>query len=74
MCENEIKKIISQLKEGAAGNDGISTTYLKCVSEVIAYPLTCIANSSFEEGVFPVELKYATVIPLYKAQNPHAIQ
>ena len=70
MCGNEIKKIIFQLKEGAAGNDGISSKYLKCVSEVIAYPLTCIANLSFEEGVFPEELKCANVIPLYKAQDP----
>ena len=69
-CENEIKKIIYQLKEGAAGNDGISPKYLKCVSEVIAYPLTRIANLSFEEGVFPEELKCANVIPLYKAKDP----
>ena len=68
-CENEIKKLICQLKEGAAGNDGISPKYLKCVSEVIAYPLTRIANLSFE-GVFPEELKCANVIPLYKAQDP----
>ena len=68
-CGNKIIKIICQSKEGAAGNDGISPKYLKRVSEVIAYPLTRIANLSFE-GVFPEELKCANVIPLYKAQDP----
>ena len=70
MYENEIKKIACQLKEGAAGNDGISPKYLKCVSEVIAYPLTRIANLSFEEGVFPEKPKCINVIPLYKVQDP----
>ena len=37
---------------------------------MIAYPLTRIANLSFEEGVFPEEMKCANVIPLYKAQDP----
>ena len=67
---NEIKAVISKLKDGAQGRDGILPKHLKCISESIAYPLSKIANLSFEQGVFPTELKVAIVSPLYKAKDP----
>ena len=67
---NEIKAVISKLKDGAPGRDGILSKHLKCISESIAYPLSKIANLSFEQGVFPTELKIAIVSPLYKAKDP----
>ena len=62
--------VISKLKDGAPGRDGILPKHLKCISESIAYPLSKIANLSPEEGVFPTELKIAIVSPLYKAKDP----
>ena len=56
--------------KGAAGSNGISPKDLKSVSEVIAYPLTRIANLSYKKGVYPEELKCANVTPLYNAQDP----
>ena len=67
---NGIKAVISKLKDGAPGRDGILPKHLKCISESIAYPLSKIANLSFEQGVFPTELKIAIVSPLYKAKDP----
>ena len=67
---NEIKAVISKLKDGAPGRDGILPKHLKCISESIAYPLSKIANLSFKQGVFPTELKIAIVSPLYKAKDP----
>ena len=67
---NEIKAVISKLKDGAPGRDGILPKHLKCISESIAYPLSKIANLSFEQGVFPTELTIAIVSPLYKAKDP----
>ena len=67
---NEIKAVISKLKDGAPGRDGILPKHLKCISESIAYPLSELANISFEKGVFPTELKIAIVSPLYKAKDP----
>ena len=46
-CKSEIKDIISQLKEGYAGNYGIFPKYLNCVLGVIVYPLTGITNLPF---------------------------
>ena len=66
---NEIKAVISKLKNGAPGRDGILPKHLKCISESIAYPLSKIANLSFEQGVFPTELKIAIKSPLYKAKD-----
>ena len=54
---NEVKQVINNLKDGARGRDGI-------------LPLSRIANLSFEKGVFPEELKFAVVPPLYKAKDP----
>ena len=68
--ENEVKKIINQLKDGAAGKDGITSKGLKCISDHLAIPLAHLANLSFSEGVFPSELKIALVSPLYKAKDP----
>ena len=68
--ETEIKLIIRELKEGASGRDGILPKHIKCVSDFIALPLTRIANLSLEQGVFPEELKFAVVTPIYKAKDP----
>ena len=66
----EIKLIIHELKEGASGRDGILPKHIKSVSDSIAYPLARVSNLSFEQGVFPEELKYALVTPIYKANDP----
>ena len=64
---NEIKEVISKLKNGAPGRDTILPKHPKCISESIAHPLSKIANLSFEQGIFPDELKIAVVSPVYKA-------
>ena len=67
---NEVKQVINKLKDGAPGRDAILPKHLKCISEPISNPLSRIANLSFEQGVFPEELKLAVVSPLYKAKDP----
>ena len=51
--EMEIKNIIGLLKEGAPGQDDISSKNIKRIKDSISYPLTNIVNLSFEQGVFP---------------------
>ncbi len=46
---------------------------LKNTVEYISEPLSFIINQSFQEGIFPNQLKYARVIPIYKKfskENP----
>ena len=68
--ELEIKNVISCLKEGAPRRDGISSRNIKLIKELISVPLTNLVNLSFEQGVFPSELKLAIITPLYKAKDP----
>ena len=68
--EVEIVNIISHLKEGAPGKDEIVARNLKCISDSMAYPLAWVSILSFQQGVFPRELKTAVITPLYKAQDP----
>ena len=62
--------IISELKEGAPGRDEIVARNLKCISDSIAYPLVWAANFSFQQGIFPRELKVDVITPLNKAKDP----
>ena len=68
--ETEIKLIIRELKEGASGRDGNLPKHIKSVSDSIAYPPARVSNLSFEQGVFPEELKHALVSPIYKVNDP----
>ena len=66
----EIKNVIGLLKEGAPWQDDISSKNIKRIKDSISYPLTNVLNPSFEQGVFPKELKIAVIKPLYKANDP----
>lgn len=66
-CEREVIKVINSLKSSSsAGFDEMSSRLLKEVSDFLAYPLAHIANTSFELGLFPKQLKSAIVKPLFK--------
>ena len=65
----EITKIIMSLKNSAAGYDNINATLLNFVVPRIAQPLCYVCNLSLCEGIFPKQLKFANVVPLYKADD-----
>ena len=67
--EKEVKTIINQLKDGAAGKDAITSEGLKCISDHLAIPLTHLANLSFSEGVFPSELKLLLTMESYSINS-----
>lgn len=64
--QQEIKNILDNLKCTAAGIDDIPPKLLKLTSTTIAAPLSYLINLAFTQGVFPVNLKTAKVIPVYK--------
>ena len=59
---NEVKQAINNLKDGAPERAVLLPKHFKCISESISYPLSSIANLSFEQGVFPEELKLLKII------------
>ena len=67
VIEDEVEKIIKNLKDGSAGWDTVSSKVIKQSCHSFLKPLCFIINLSFHSGIFPDELKVARVIPLFKA-------
>ena len=64
----EVLKVINGLKSKAStGHDNISNLFVKNIKNCIANPLCTLFNKSLNEGVFPSQMKLATVIPLFKS-------
>ena len=64
--------IISKLKpKNNPGSQFLSTKLLKFCKMEIAPLLTHVINLSLEQGIFPLELKVAKVIPIYKCEDSH---
>ena len=51
------------------GHDGISFNVIKNCFGSLSTPLLNIFNLSLEKGIFPDELKIASVTPIYKTGN-----
>ena len=68
---HEIYKLVMSLKNGAPGYDGIKSDTLKLSIQHICEPLAHVCNMSLMQGIFPLELKLANVLPLYKSGDPH---
>ena len=67
VTENEIEKIIENLKESSCGWDELRPRIMKFIKQSVKIPLNHISNLSFQTGVFPAELKIANVVPIFKS-------
>ena len=66
--ETEIKNLINDLPNKlSSGYDDISNILLKKLIDVLTQPFHMLFNRSLLEGVFPVDMKLADVVPLYKS-------
>ena len=69
-----IKQIIKGIKTSRSnGHDGISSEFLKLISNDIADSITLIINQSLKSGIFPNQLKIAKVTPIYKKDDKKVI-
>lgn len=67
ITEQEISNKIKLLKaDKACGPDNISISLVKLLEENLCKPLAYIFNLCIENGVYPKELKKATITPIYK--------
>ena len=64
-----IAEIIKSLTNGAPGYDEIHNKILQLSMTPIIGPLSFLCNRSLTEGVFPLELKLANVLPLFKSDE-----
>ena len=61
VTDNEIKKNILSLKNGAPGYDGVTAQILKSCVLKVKQPLSYLCNRSLTEGIFPREMKIANI-------------
>ena len=67
----ELNNIVKSFNANKApGYDNISMRIIHQSFQNIAQPLVTIINTSLSTGVFPVSLKIAKVIPVFKADDP----
>ena len=71
---DDVKAIVSQLNNSAAGPDDLLASIMKQVSNEYCIPLTYLINLSVLQGDFPSEMKLAKVLPIYKADSHQLIQ
>ena len=67
VAEAEVDKIISNFRDSAAGWDELKPSIIKTVKTSIKVPLAHIGNLSFNTGLFPMELKIAKIVPIFKS-------
>ena len=66
----EFEKTFKSVKHNkAAGHDDIDSNVIIKVDDEISYPLFMIFHSSFNESIFPEQLKVAKVSPIFKVGN-----
>ena len=68
---DEIVLLLSCLpSDTSPGPDNIHARMLKSTAQSISIPLSLIFNSSLSTGVFPIEWKHSTVVPIPKTPTP----
>ena len=69
-CKKEVKRIVSTLPaKTSSGHDNISNILLKEIIDPLANILVDIFNKSMATGIFPLIMKLAEVVPLYKSKE-----
>ena len=72
---SDTKSIILNLKSKySARHDNISTILLKILQPILTPVLTPIINQSLVSGIFPVKLKIAKIIPIFKKEDSHFLE
>jgi len=66
-----VRKLKSKL---SSGHDEISTKLLQETLSEIIVPITHVINRSLDSGIVPDQLKFAKVIPIYKASDSSQLQ
>ena len=68
--ETELHQVIKSLKDCSTGWDELTLSTINLAWPDIAPAFVHVMNLSLEQGIVPLELKVARVIPLFKADDP----
>jgi hypothetical protein len=67
--ESEVTNIIKLLKNASSGSDGIHAKILKETYHSYLSPLVYVLNLSLSHGIFPDQMKFARITPIFKYGN-----
>ena len=70
----EIRQTILPLKNSSARWDDLPALVAKQSIDSYIEPLTCLINRSSSDGIFPNELKFARVMPIFKFGGSTALR
>jgi hypothetical protein len=70
----EVSKIILDLKDSSSGYDEINSSVIKSSYHMYIDTLVHIINLCLSQGTFPNELKVARVVPLFKSGDARLVQ
>ena len=74
-CNNYyILSIISAMKNSAPGFNELPAFLMKQCSKLFIKPLCHVLSLSIRQRVFPIELKLAKVLPIYKSDDKHQLK
>ena len=73
VSSEECRKHISSLNNSYYGINSIPIKILKEIKDLISYPLSCLINCSFENGIFPTILKNGKIAPILKSGDSKSI-
>ena len=71
---DEVRTIISAIKNSASGYDELPASILKQCSDSYLEPLILLINLSISRGIVPDKLKIARVIPIFKGEDEQLVQ
>ena len=74
VTEDKILSIISAMKNSAPGFDELPAFLMKQCSKLFIKPLCHVLSLSIRQGVFPIELKLAKVLPIYKSDDKRQLK
>ena len=69
VTEDKTLSIISAMKNSAPGFDELPAFLMKQCSKLFIKPLCHVLSLSIRQGVFPIELKLAKVLHIYKSDD-----
>ena len=71
---DEVRTIISAIKNSASGYDELPASILKQCLDSYLEPLTLLKNLSIPLGIVPDKLKIARVLPIFKGEDEQLVQ
>ena len=69
LSTEDVTNILSEMNDKYSSSDPIPTSIYKCNISTFLPTLVTIINRSLSEGVFPHQLKHATISPIFKVKK-----